>query len=355
MKVIHAPNVGCALYEGIRYLKEYGMDEPSRNGPVKVAPNPVVTLYNNPCQRVLTDPVRDANPFFHFMESLWMIAGRNDVAWISRFSSGIAQYSDDGVIFHGAYGHRWRHYFGSDQIEVICNALRANPQCRRQILQMWDPIADLGMEGKDFPCNQSAHFQVKHGRLEMTVFNRSNDVVFGAYGANAVHFSMLLEYMAAKVGVPVGRYWQVSDNYHVYDNVMTKKKLWGLADKAPDGYHTKTYPDPYEWKEIEPYPMVKDPEKWDRDLHMFMENGAECYGYNEPFFRRVAVPLLRAWNTYKDGDKRAAIRELDACSATDWKKACTEWLTRRLTPSVTSGNQETSNEPTTSPTGEATP
>ena len=345
MKVIDVRNVTEALYEGLRYLRVSGELQKSRGGDVMVAPGPVTTLYRAPEERVLVDPLRDANPFFHFMEALWMIAGRNDVAWISKFSGGIAQYSDNGETFHGAYGYRWRHHWScdgiqKDQVAMIIQALKDNPDCRRQILQMWDVDVDLGKTGKDFPCNQSAHFQIRDGRLDMTVFNRSNDAVWGAHGANAVHFSMLLEYMAAQIGVKVGRYWQVSDNYHVYMDLMEKKDLWKLADKAADWPSFAGQPNPYKGK-IKPYPMVKDPVAWDRDLAMFMENGTECYGYSEPFFRRVAVPMLRAWNTYKEGDKEAASRELDSCSATDWKKACQEWLTRRLTRSATSARAET--------------
>src|SRR5690606_9539658 len=89
----------------------------SRNGPVLEHRGPVATVYEKPRERVMLNATRDANPFFHLMEALWMLAGRRDVAWINQFNSNIANYSDDGVVFHGAYGHRWRHYFGKDQIQ----------------------------------------------------------------------------------------------------------------------------------------------------------------------------------------------------------------------------------------------
>jgi hypothetical protein len=47
---------------------------------VLVSQTPVVTCYSAPTQRVLFSPMRDANPFFHLMEALWMLAGRDDVA-----------------------------------------------------------------------------------------------------------------------------------------------------------------------------------------------------------------------------------------------------------------------------------
>jgi thymidylate synthase len=52
--------------------------------------------------------------------------------------------------------------------------------------------------------------------LDLTVLCRSNDVVWGAYGANAVHFSVLQEYLAGRIGVDVGVMYQFSNNYHGY-------------------------------------------------------------------------------------------------------------------------------------------
>jgi hypothetical protein len=47
----------------------------SRAGDVLVAPHPVMSVTSIPTERVLFDPARDANPFFHLFESLWMLAG----------------------------------------------------------------------------------------------------------------------------------------------------------------------------------------------------------------------------------------------------------------------------------------
>ncbi len=81
MNVISVRNVHEALPEALRFLRQTGVPRDSRNGAVLQAPCPVTTVYRRPDERVLFWPERDANPFFHFMESLWMLAGRNDVAW----------------------------------------------------------------------------------------------------------------------------------------------------------------------------------------------------------------------------------------------------------------------------------
>ena len=335
MKVISARNVNDALIKGLSALSEEGVDRDSRNGPVRVFPGPVTTYYEKPKERVIFFPERDANPYFHFMESLWMVAGRNDVAWITEFSSNIANYSDDGVSFHGGYGTRWRAWFddiadhgsygGIDQLSIIAEILQDNPDDRRVVLQMWSVEDDLGRDGKDFPCNLIATFRINpYGKLDMTVFNRSNDMIWGAYGANAVHFSVLQEVMAAWVGVPVGSYWQVSTNFHSYHNTLEKHGSARL--------HI-VHNDPYALKEVEPFSIVNtDIETWMQDLDMFMQVG-EAIGYRDRFFKRVALPMLKSWRSWKNREnpnfRSDALRWAYDIEATDWRRACVEWLERR--------------------------
>jgi len=336
MKIINAHNVEDALFQGMKLMEQQGVKRPSRNGPVRTFDCPVTTIYNAPTERVVFSPARDANPFFHFMEGLWMLAGRNDVAWISQFNSTIEQFSDNGVHFHGAYGYRWRNHFPDDlaindpgvavldQLATIANMLKVNPDDRRVVLQMWDPTADLGMKGKDFPCNTQILFRINpYGTLDMTVINRSNDMIWGAYGANAVHMSMLQEVLAAWIGVPVGRYWQISTNLHVYESVY-QKHIDLLTTESSDAYFTN----------VDTFPMVNgDIARWFGELEMFMSCGP-VMGYQDPFFRRVASPIHSAWFKWKDKSNPSrgveAIQILDNCIAADWRRACIEWIERRM-------------------------
>jgi len=143
MKVIEARNVNEAVSLALPYLLEHGIQEQSRNGSVLVAPTPVMTVYHKPCERVLFSATRDANPFFHLMEALWMLAGRNDVTFPVWFNTRFTEYSDDGLTVHGAYGYRWRHWFGFDQLRTLIAELRRNPTSRRAVLSMWAPMGDL--------------------------------------------------------------------------------------------------------------------------------------------------------------------------------------------------------------------
>ncbi len=331
MHVIRARNVHEALPMGLEHLLLHGVERESRNGDVLVAPGPVTTVYEKPCERVMFWPERDANPFFHLAEGLWMLAGRNDFPYLTQFVPRMQDFSDDGETLQGAYGHRWRRYFEVDQLPIIIQMLKDNPDERRCVLQMWDADIDLGGAGKDLPCNTHVYFLVNAGRLDMTVCCRSNDMILGAYGANAVHFSMLQEFMATGIGVEVGRYWQVSNNFHAYKNKDLAKVI-SLADRAPDPHRTRNH-NPYTYSRLRPYPLVSTPvEQWLQDLSMFLDEGV-VIGLRDPFFRRVAQPMMMAHKAYKQGHGieryQAAFEILQQCHAPDWKRAGIEWVQRR--------------------------
>lgn len=324
MIVIDARNVHAAMPLAAQVLQTVGVRCESRNGDVIRSPEPVTTVYRSPKERVEFWSWRDSNPFFHLYESLWMLGGRNDVESVAHYAANMRNFSDDGRTFHGAYGHRWRVWFERDQLHEIAAALRKNRDCRRQVLQMWDARSDLGREGRDVPCNLVAHFQVSpHGDLDLTVFNRSNDVVWGCYGANAVHFSVLLEYMAAAAGLQVGRYWQVSDNWHAYE--ATIEKLLPCAGRTWD---------PYVAGEVSWFPLVnRSIAEWDTDLEMFLTEGASAQGYRDVFFRRVALPMMRVHAAYTSNAKPRAFdsarTEIRHVAAADWALAALQWIDRR--------------------------
>ena len=318
MKTVHARNVNEAYAIGMNMLSSSGIREETRYGGALVMSDPVTTTYVKPNERVLFNSKRDCNPFFHLMEALWMMQGRNDVAWIEEFSSTIGQFSDNGINFNAAYGHRWRQHFDLDQIPLIIKELTDNPNSRRAVMGMWDPRVDLNEEGKDFPCNLAISFRVQKGNLDMTVFNRSNDIIWGAYGANAVHMSVLQEYIATCMGLGVGKYHQVSNNYHAYINIMANT---GIPDPAPN--------DLYEMGQVKSFPLVDNPENWMTDLDIFMKDQNKS-GYINSFFVHVADPMRRSWRWYKNKDYPGALAMVEEIVAEDWKLACHQWLTRRF-------------------------
>lgn len=334
-------NVNEALPVVLNAIKVQGIRQESRNGPTLEFDGPVATEYRHPTERVLFCAARDHNPFFAFFETLWMLAGRDDLEYLLPFNKNMAQYSDDGRLVRGsAYGKRWKGWFDDvsqdsacnpvpfrfDQLKWAIETLTADPDSRRVVVQMWDAATDPQISSKDIPCNLCVLFKVREGRLNMTVYNRSNDVIYGAYGSNAVHFSMLQEYVASHLGVQVGVYNQVSDSLHVYTEFDVTKKVWNL-DPLPD--------DPYDRGEVSPSPMFDrdvPAHLWDVDLKNFMED-PENPIYSHSFFDSVAHPMWMAHLAYRDKSDperfTKAKHQISLCCADDWRKACWEWLDRR--------------------------
>lgn len=368
MNIIYADSVSVALSEALFKLADASATrETSRNGNVLVLNEPVLTHYTMPTRRVLNSPLRDANPFFHLMESLWMLTGRHDLAFPQKFNARFAEYSDDGRRIWGAYGWRWRRFFGYDQVKFIINELKRNPTSRRCVLSMWnaadllDPDCDdggrlsvegapsrsdsdliVGAEGgKDVPCNTHAYFDVRGGVLNMTVCCRSNDAIWGAYGANAVHFSILLEYMAFMIGVPVGTYRQFSNNMHVYEDVLwkmtgvgrqdTHARLYQLAmDVATnDPYAAEFQGANYPSRLFDEYDTNGD--MWHYDLDRFMRGDGifNQHGWKSSFFGGTARNMYLAWDAHKRGDYKEALEHVARIEAQDWKLTCTDWIKRR--------------------------
>ena len=309
MYVINARNVAKALPVGINYLRTRGKVEQSRAGMVLVSPVPVTTVYTNPTERVLLSAERDANPFFHLAEALWMLGGRNDAAYLNQFVKNFGERfaEPDGTI-HGAYGFRWRHVFGMDQLNMVLQVLRKDPASRQAVISMWDPVADLDKpELKDRPCNTHIYLRINEERLDITVCCRSNDALWGAYGANAVHFSVLQEYLAAKLGVQVGVYYQISNNFHVYVNELAQHEGAMLDLRR---YSTT--------------PLVTDHESFDEEVLMLLENRRPR---RNRFLAETAYWMIEAYIARKV--PRDARECLEQVKSEDWRIAGQEWIDRR--------------------------
>lgn len=301
---------------------------PSRVGQVLMVEEPVMVTYSHPCERVLFNQARDANPFFHLFEALWMLAGHNDVAPLVYYNKRMKEYSDDGVTLHGAYGYRWKHSFHGpyvevDQLQRVARELREDPTSRRAVLQIWHAGLDLLSLSKDIPCNTHAYFAIADGRLNMTVCNRSNDLIWGMLGANVVHFSILQEYLAVQLNVDVGVYHQVTNNLHVYIERWKPKAWIGSA-------FTTT---PYISGGSTVFPLMQDPKVFDRECKEFVgtpfPNPGRALAFREPFIETIALPMSLAFRYHKERTYDKAVSVARTIQAFDWQVAAIRWLQKR--------------------------
>lgn len=342
MHLINASNVNDAFAQGMTLLAHLGQTRVSRNGPVLRLDQPVTTHYKYPTQRVLFYDQRDANPFFHLFEALWMLNGANDVTVPAYFVPRIKTYSDDGHRLHGAYGYRWHRYM---QLSTVIDTLREDPDSRRCILQLWQPDLDADYTGKDVPCNVSVKVMRDNNRIHIVVFNRSNDIIYGCYGANMVQFSMLQEYIAASLGCGVGWYEQVSTDFHAYTTAHDSQKVsWKTLWPLPDAPLVNPYGNardsviPFGIFGPRPTNFLSDRVMFDAELYVLLEdvrkgNDPAGRGWSSPLFRYVAGPMLSAYMKYRAKDLDGALnlisQAIHDAGNIDWLLASHYWLARR--------------------------
>lgn len=318
---ITAMNVNQLFSEALWRMRSSSVYTVTRNGPALYVPEPVITTILEPTERVLFYGRRDCNPIFHLMESIWMLAGRNDVEFLQNFNSKIAQYSDDGVIFNAPYGHRMRNQFGIDQLEQIIHHLKADPNSRQAVIQLWDP-ADLMKDTKDRACNTQLMFTNRKGELDMLVVNRSNDFWWGYCGANPVHFSIIQEFVALALGLDVGLYRSISNNLHLYTE---------LYDALPDFEHPPN-PDSFDYysaNKVSAKPLYNG--EWRSFLvecRRFCNNPFEESNYSHEFFLNVARPMARVALARKHKTS-SGLAEARSIKASDWRRATIEYIIRR--------------------------
>lgn len=176
-----------------------------------------VTVLERPLERFVFLPRRGNDPFAQITEAVWLLAGRDDVAWLARYVPRAVDYSDDGETWRAAYGPRLRRWCGTvDQLDQVRKLLLADPATRRAVASLFDPAADF-VDSKDVPCNNWLSWTMREGRLYLAVALRSNDAMWGFSGANAFEWSIVHEALSYWVGAQVGSQTWLASSFHVYE------------------------------------------------------------------------------------------------------------------------------------------
>ena len=156
------------------------------------------------------------------------------------------------------------------------------------------------------------------------------DRLWGAYGANVVHMSVLQELVAHRLGVPVGVYRQVSDSFHVYLNeVWDRVKLLSI-----DAYSIRAAANPYDtlynYQQSDLF-IEDDCLDWEHE-RFFNYHHADIVGADNwvnPCYRDIAVPMAHTYFLYKSGKYDEAYKHCEKIIPADWKDACLSWLRTR--------------------------
>lgn len=165
-------------------------------------------------------PQRKLNYSFAAAEALWILNGDNRVETIAPYNPNIAQFSDDGVIFNGAYGPRIQ-----SQLDFVIKKLLDDRDTRQAVLTIWTPKP---LPSKDTPCTVAMAFMIRDDRLHCCVFMRSSDVWLGLpydiFNFTLVAARVACQFNSFHVGVPVilGELQITAASSHAYNRDHTR-------------------------------------------------------------------------------------------------------------------------------------
>jgi len=208
-------HIEAAFLGELREIIECGGDVAVRGALTRECRARLIEI-ENVRERYLLIPGRNNNIFAAIAESMWVIAGRNDLEYIRPYLPRADEYSDDGQTWRAGYGPRLRNWNGVDQLSEVVSILRAETASRRAVATIFDPDRDF-VDSKDIPCNNWLHFLLRDGHLDLHVAARSTDIWWGFSGINAFEWSLLLEMVAFWLGHEPGRLVFFTSSMHLYE------------------------------------------------------------------------------------------------------------------------------------------
>lgn len=124
--------------------------------------------------------IRRTRPHIAAAEVAWCLSGVPNVAWLRKHTKVWDAFADDNGNVMEAYGYRWKHSFGYDQIQTAIGRLTRDSTDRRVWISSWDPMFDLIDSGqKTVPCPVGFTLSKYAGCLNSTYVIRSSDVFMG--------------------------------------------------------------------------------------------------------------------------------------------------------------------------------
>ncbi|TCL03127.1 thymidylate synthase [Sodalis ligni] len=290
-----------------------------------------LTKINNPYERFLVIPGRNNNVFAQIAETMWVLAGRNDLGFLENYLPRAVDFSDDGKTWRAAYGPRLRNWNGEiDQITSVIKRFKEDPLTKRAVISIFDPGSDY-QDTKDVPCNNWIHFIQRNSTLDVHVTIRANDAIWGFSGINFFEWSVLHEIIAKSLGWRVGTMSWYVGTFHIYNrHYKTAERL--IQIKNPISI--------YECG-ISHTPIETTINELDKTLELVFE--AESYSrkgffnktkevelkINDPFFKKSSI-MLKIYNAIQLGIEREIIfGYLTELGYTDFRISALEYLSRK--------------------------
>ena len=159
-------------------------------------------------------------------ELLWILNGRTDLKYLE--DNGVKYWRPDyersgrtDETLGPVYGKQWRDFNGFDQLEVLLQTIKHNPQSRRMVVSAWAPheMKDMALP----PCHYAFQVYINNGVMDLMWQQRSADVFLGLPYDIAM-YGLLLEMLAKGAGLKAGQLIGQLGDCHLYNNHLEQAK-----------------------------------------------------------------------------------------------------------------------------------
>lgn len=154
-------------------------------------------------------------------ELLWFLNGDTNIKYLN--DNGVRiwnEWADEEGNLGPVYGKQWRAWTSSDgsevdQLAVLIDALKNNPNSRRHIISAWN-VGELSKMALP-PCHLLFQFYVANNKLSCKLTQRSADIFLGV-PFNIASYSLLTHMVAQQCGLSVGEFIWSGGDCHIYSN-----------------------------------------------------------------------------------------------------------------------------------------
>ena len=161
-------------------------------------------------------------------ELLWFLQGSTNVKYLQEHGVRIwNEWADENGELGPVYGHQWRSwpdYDGGsiDQIQMILDQIRNNPNSRRMLVSAWN-VAEVNKMALP-PCHTMFQFYVADGKLSLQLYQRSADTFLGV-PFNIASYALLCMMVAQVCGLKPGEFIHTTGDTHLYLNHLEQARL----------------------------------------------------------------------------------------------------------------------------------
>jgi thymidylate synthase len=160
-------------------------------------------------------------------ELLWFLQGDTNVKYLK--DNGVTiwdEWADDKGELGPVYGYQWRSWPAADgrhidQINLLLEQIRKNPDSRRMIVSAWN-VADLDKMAL-MPCHAFFQFYVAGGKLSCQMYQRSADIFLGV-PFNIASYALLTMMIAQVCGLKPGDFVHTFGDTHLYLNHLDQAR-----------------------------------------------------------------------------------------------------------------------------------